>query len=123
MQTDAPDLLAGLDEIKLDYGESHEEAAVRVALIEIAEKNPLVGSRIALARMCLSLAQNVAAGNRKGRAVANEVATLASLMEQLDPTVEDHDDLNLSPELRRIIDALATPPTVGGTSAVDATES
>jgi len=122
MPDEAPGMLAGLDLPPATYGESPEETAVRSALEEIAAKNPLAGSRIALARMCISLAQNIAAGNRKGRAVANEVATLASLMDQLDPTVMDAEESDLPPELRRIADALATAPRPGGTSAVDAAQ-
>lgn len=122
MPTEAPDMLAGLDLESGYYGESQEETAVRQSLAEIAEKNPLTGSRIALARMCMSLAKNIAKGNEKGRAVANEVATLASLMDQLDPTIADAEDSDLPPELRKIADALATAPRPGGTSAVDAAQ-
>jgi hypothetical protein len=123
MPETTPDILEGLDITPAYFGESPEESAVRTALAEIAEKNPLVGSRIALARMCMSLAKNVAKGNEKGRAVANEVATLSQLMEQLDPPVVDADTSDLPPELRRIADALSTAPRPGGPTASDAPES
>lgn len=123
MPEPTPDLLAGLDIAPEYFGESAEESAVRKALGEIAEKNPLIGSRIALARMCLSLAKNIAKGNEKGRAVANEVATLSQLMEQLDPPAVDADTSDLPPELRRIADALATAPRPGGPTASNAPES
>jgi hypothetical protein len=122
MPESTPDMLSALDIAPEYYGESSEESAVRKALAEIAEKNPLVGSRIALARMCLSLAKNIAKGNEKGRAVANEVATLSQLMEQLDPPVVDADTSDLPPELRKIADALATAPRPGGPSADNAQE-
>jgi hypothetical protein len=123
MPESTPDILAGLDIAPGYYGESSEESAVRKSLAEIAEKNPLVGSRIALARMCMSLAKNIAKGNEKGRAVANEVATLSQLLEQLDPPVIDADTSDLPLELRRIADALATAPRPGGPTASDAPES
>ncbi len=119
---DSPEVFGGIDLETGKYGESAEELAVKQALKEIAEKNPLTGSRIALARMCISLAQNIAKGNAKGRAVANEVATLGSLMEQLDPAAPDVDDSDLPPELRKIADALAATPRPGGPTASNPTE-
>ncbi|GAA3342969.1 hypothetical protein GCM10017714_33580 [Curtobacterium pusillum] len=117
---DDADIFGGLDLTTGNYGESPEEKAVKQALDEIAQKNPLTGSRIALARMCISLAQNISKGNAKGRAVANEVATLGTLMAQLDPAIPDADDSDLPPELRKIADALATAPRPGGPTASDA---
>ncbi|WP_146232882.1 MULTISPECIES: hypothetical protein [unclassified Curtobacterium] len=122
MPETTPDILASLDIAPDYYGESQEESAVRKALAEIEQKNPLVGSRIALARMCLSLAKNIAKGNEKGRAVANEVATLSQLMDQLDPPVIDADTSDLPPELRKIADALATAPRPGGPTADNSQE-
>ncbi|PYY34104.1 hypothetical protein DEJ16_12675 [Curtobacterium sp. MCJR17_055] len=72
--------------------------------------------------MCLSLAKNIAKGNEKGRAVANEVATLSQLMDQLDPPVIDADTSDLPPELRKIADALATAPRPGGPTADNSQE-
>jgi len=90
--------------------ESDEEREVRAAIEAIEADKPFTKGQLALKQMCLSLARNIAAGNSKGRAVANEVATLVSTMQLLEGVEETTGADSLPPETRKLLDGLATPP-------------
>lgn len=86
------------------YGVSLEELAVRELIDEIREKGEMTRAKQVLCVTALALAQNIARGNTKGRAVANEAAQLAAIVEQLteEATADEGD---LPPELRELLEA------------------
>lgn len=97
------------DPIRGNFGQGSQERAIRAAIAEIDEEFPLTGLRRARAESAISIAINIDKGNAKGRAIANEIAALDSIMEKLYPVAEDGpaDDSHLTPETRRLLDALA----------------
>jgi len=102
--------LPGMGPIHVDPVLSEEETAVLAAIAEIEAERPLTRSQIALKSMCIALARNIAAGNRKGRAIANEVSTLAATMQLLEGTEDAGDADLLPPDTRKLLDALGTAP-------------
>lgn len=112
-------VLDGLDiptengSIRGRYGAGPTEQETLAAIAEIeAEGTPLTGAKRTIKRLCISLAESIDAGNRKGRAIANEAAQLLAMMQQLDPLEADADVTtdNFPPELKALIDAFQSAP-------------
>ncbi len=93
------------------WGHGLMETETRAAIAEIEAETPLTGAKRVTKQLAISVAASIDAGNRKGRAVANEAAQLFAIMQQLAPAVDDGpaDDSHLTPETRRLLDALAAP--------------
>ncbi|MDJ1115337.1 hypothetical protein [Microbacterium dauci] len=93
------------------YGQGATESETRMALRELEETRPLVGTLRTLKQAAIQLAISIDRGNTKGRSVANDVAQLIAIMQQLEPATDDEtpDDSHLTPEMRRLLDALAAP--------------
>lgn len=87
------------------------EARAVAVLEQLHREHPLTPTQQLLAETARSLAQNIDAGNRKGRAIGNEAMQLAAVMAQL--TGDDLDvpgDGELPTELQVLVDALAQAP-------------
>ena len=98
------------DQILPGYGQGLTEFETRQAIREIEEEKPLTGVLRTVKQLAISLAISIDRGNNKGRAVANEAGQLFAMMQQLAPPVEaETDDSTLTPEMRRILDALGAP--------------
>lgn len=101
------------NEAKTSYfGAGETENEIRVAIDEIEAVTPLTGVKRSAKRIAISLAKSIDRGNAKGRAVANEAAQLFQMMMQLAPAEDPsavQDDAHLTPETRRLLDALAAP--------------
>lgn len=82
--------------------------AVRDELAQDRELTPAEALKIAAAE---ALAASIDAGNMKGRSVANDVERLLAILDSLHPETETATD-ELTPEQRRIIDTLASPPQI-----------
>ena len=94
------------------FGQGATESETRAAIREISVENPLSGIRRTLAQSAIALAISIDRGNNKGRSVANDVQQLVAIMMQLAPAETDDgpvDDSHLTPETRRLLDALAAP--------------
>jgi hypothetical protein len=71
-----------------------------------------------LADIAIALAQNIDAGNRKGRAIANEALQLSTLLTQLaGEQLEDIPDTSIPPATKALLDALGTAPRLDTPSA------
>lgn len=114
---DEPAETPGYDPTKRNYGESGIEFRVRRAIEQQNETDPLTPSQWALAETCLALAENIAAGNKKGRAIANEASQLDALMSKLAGEEDTADEDALPPETRQLLEALSTPPRLDTPSA------
>lgn len=65
----------------------------------------------ALGQLAMELARNIAKGNQKGRAVANEAAQLASVLETIRGDVPaENDGSSLPQEVQDFVNALQQPP-------------
>lgn len=106
------DTLPGLWDMAEKTPHSSElEAAVKATIEAIHKENPIPPTKMASCQIAISIARNIAKGNDKGRAVANEAMALEGILESLRPApVEKTDDSKFSPELRELIAALAAPP-------------
>lgn len=110
MPDETAGFLPGMAPIPPDRTQSEEEKAVIAAIASIEETRPLTGAQIALKSMCIALARNIAAGNTKGRAIANEVATLAATLATLEGVEDASSADDLPPEARKLLDALSSAP-------------
>lgn len=90
---------------------SAEENEIRAFVQSIEAERELTPAERVTARMCMALAKSIAAGNGKGRSVANDVERLMATIAQLAGTDDpgtDPDDL--TPAERELFDALASAP-------------
>lgn len=88
--------------------ESAQTRAIRELVSEIEQKGQLDARAKVLAETAFSLAANIEAGNRKGRAIANEAAQLIAVMEQLSASTSlSVDD---GSQLGEVMDAFAYQP-------------
>ena len=95
-----------------NFGQGLTESETRAAIAEIEDERPLVGILRTLKQAAIALAMSIDNGNNKGRSVANDVAQLVAIMQQLAPPEDvggTPDDSHLTPETRRLLDALAAP--------------
>lgn len=107
------------------FGQGPTESETRQAIAEIEAETPLTGVRRTIKQLAISLAISIDRGNTKGRAVANEAAQLFAMMQQLDPADDADptpDDAHLTPETRRLLDALAAPAQLDPAPEGDAAE-
>ncbi|MHA7293689.1 hypothetical protein [Arthrobacter sp. HLT1-21] len=65
-----------------------------------------------LAQTALELAQSIAKGNMKGRAVAQESAQLVATLEILDPPDTGPDAGDIPADLREFLDAFESRPAI-----------
>lgn len=107
------------------FGQGSTETETRRAIEEIEEEVETVGIRRILKASAIALAISIDRGNSKGRAVANENRELVAVMQQLAPAADTDgpaDDSHLTPETRRLLDALAAPAQLDDAPEGDATE-
>lgn len=104
------------------FGQGATEVETRAAIIEISAEIPMTGIRRTLSQAAISLAISIDRGNNKGRSVAHDVAQLVAIMQQLAPVDNDGpvDDAHLTPETRRLLDALAAPAQLDDPAEGDA---
>lgn len=103
------------------YGQGPTEREIRASIAEIEQHAPMTGVKRTVKQLAISLAISIDRGNTKGRAVANESAQLFAMMQQLDPVDETAvaDDAHLTPETRRLLDALAAPAQLDPAAPLD----
>lgn len=95
-----------------NYGQGAMETAIREAIAEIEADVPLTGVQRARKQQAISLAISIDRGNTKGRSIASDSERLDAVLSLLAPPVADDgpaDDSHLTPETRRLLDALAAP--------------
>lgn len=92
------------------YGDSLQTIAVRELIADLDTNGEMTPAKRVLAATALSLAENIERGNSKGRAIANEAAQLAALVEQL--TAERGTTDDMTPETKALINALTIDATV-----------
>jgi hypothetical protein len=91
------------------------EARAIATLEELHGRAAFTPAQQLLAETARSLAQNIDAGNRKGRAIGNEAMQLAAIVEQLmGDGVDVEGEGELPDELAAIVAAMATPPRQPG---------
>jgi hypothetical protein len=95
------------------FGQGPTEIETRIAIAEIEGEAPLTGARRMLKQLAISRAISIDKGTAKGRAIANEASQLFELINHLAPAGPaadaPTDDSHLTPETRRLLDALAAP--------------
>lgn len=95
------------------FGQGPTESETRAAIEEIeADAGELRGTKRTIKQLAISLAISVDKGNAKGRAVAQEAGQLFEMMRHLAPPEDPAgagDDSHLTPETKRLLDALAAP--------------
>ena len=111
--------------IQPGFGQGATEVATRAGIAEIEAEIPTVGIRRTLTQAAISLAISIDRGNNKGRSVANDVQQLVAIMQQLAPAevaAGPGDDSHLTPETRRLLDALGAPAELDTAPEGDAPE-
>jgi len=92
------------------FGAGALEAMTQVELEALDAADPFDGPRRITSQICLALAQNIDAGNRKGRAIANEANQLALLLEQLRGDTTDTDlNESIPADVRALFDLGSVP--------------
>ncbi|WP_349866840.1 hypothetical protein [Leifsonia sp. WHRI 6310E] len=106
------------------FGQGATEKETREAIAEIEqESGALKGAKRTIKQLAISLAISIDKGNTKGRAVANEAGQLFEMMQHLAPATDAEgagDDSHLTPETRRLLDALAAPAQLDAAPEGDA---
>jgi hypothetical protein len=87
--------------------------AVQAAVESIQERQTLTGYRLACVQVAIELARNIEAGNRKGRAIANEAMQLTATLEIIegDTTEAVADGADLPEDVRTFMQQLGSLPT------------
>lgn len=99
------------------FGESPLETEVRKACEKATADRPNDFILPVLSQVAQSLALNIAKGNAKGRAIANEAMQLASVLAQIKGEEIEEDESALPQATRDLIDALRTVPRTNGPAA------
>lgn len=108
--------LPGLENLTPGAGDMERQTFRSIEAIK--EARPLSPGEQMYTMLALALARNIDAGNRKGRAIANEALQLVAVMQLLEPQPESlADPDNLPPDLRSFLDAFATAPRLDTPSA------
>lgn len=87
------------------------EKSVMNAVSKIIELRPEDFMAHALGELAMDLARNITLGNRKGRAVANEAAQLASTLDQIKGDTTSDDAAQLPASVLSLVQALQSRPT------------
>lgn len=110
--------------IRGGFGQGPTESETRAAIEEIeADAGELRGAKRTIKQLAISLAISVDKGNTKGRAVAQEAGQLFEMMRHLAPPEDPAgpgDESNLTPETKRLLDALAAPAQLDAAPEGDA---
>lgn len=86
------------------------EKSVLKAVTQIVELRPEDFMAHALGELAMDLARNITLGNRKGRAVANEAAQLATTLEQIKGDTDSNDANQLPASVLSFVQALQSRP-------------
>lgn len=86
------------------------EKSVMNAVSKIIELRPEDFMAHALGELAMDLARNITLGNRKGRAVANEAAQLASTLDQIKGDTTSDDAAQLPASVVSLVQALQSRP-------------
>lgn len=88
------------------------EARAVAVLEALHAQHALSPAQQLLAETARSLAQNMDAGNRKGRAIGNEAMQLAAVLAQLTGEETATPDGDVPVEVQELFNALASPPVM-----------
>lgn len=86
------------------------ERSVLAAVDQIIKQRPDDMMAHALGELAMDLARNITLGNRKGRAVANEAAQLASTLDQIKGDTTSDDAAQLPASVLSLVQALQSRP-------------
>jgi hypothetical protein len=92
------------------YGQGPLERSVTASIDAIRASIGIKPAKEFLAQTAIELARNIDKGNIKGRAVANESATLLQTMEILDPPTDAADPDALPEDLKEFLNAFSAKP-------------
>jgi hypothetical protein len=93
------------------YPAGSTEDRIRKALDSLNAERTFTDGEAALAEVARALAENIDAGNRKGRAIANEAMQLVAIMQLIRPAdVATVDPTGIPAETQSFMDALNAPP-------------
>lgn len=107
---------------KVRFGAGPLEASTMREIEEINAAEPLDAAQRMTAQICIALAQNIDAGNRKGRAIANEANQLSLLLGQLRETADDSDtDESIPADVRALFELGSVPVQHGDAEVRDET--
>lgn len=113
MADQAVETLSLFDDVSREgarFGAGPLEAMTTSEIEAMNAVEPFDSARRMTAQICLSLAQNIDAGNRKGRAIANEANQLALLLDQLRGDTTDTDlDESIPADVRALFDLGSVP--------------
>lgn len=126
MADQAVETLSLFDDVsraRASYGAGPLEAMTTSEIEAMNAVDPFDSARRMTAQICLSLAQNIDAGNRKGRAIANEANQLALLLDQLRGDTTDTDlDESIPSDVRELFDLGSVPVPHDAAEVRDAPE-
>lgn len=113
MADQAVETLSLFDDVsrgRASYGAGPLEARTTSEIEAMNAVDPFDSARRMKAQICLSLAQNIDAGNRKGRAIAAESERLVLLLDQLSGNTTDTDlDESIPSDVRELFDLGSVP--------------
>ena len=117
-QAETLPLFGDVSRTNSQYGAGPLEASTIAELEEINAADPLDAAGRMTSQICLALAKNIDAGNRKGRAIANEANQLALLLASLRPGLDDENANESIPADVRILFELGAVPVEHGDAEV-----
>ena len=87
------------------------ESQTKKTLEELNALAPFSAANRMISQICVSLACNIDAGNRKGRAIANEAAQLVAMLQTVQG-LDGPEVVAMSPELLELMQAFTSHPQV-----------
>lgn len=113
MADQATETLSIFDDVSREgarFGAGPLEARTTSEIEAMNAVDPFDSARRMKAQICLSLAQNIDAGNRKGRAIAAETERLVLFLDQLGGNTTDPDlDESIPSDVRELFDLGSVP--------------